>query len=300
MAQDAPPQPSESAADDKTEREERAVLGTHHEQGLAVYGSHAFDEESYAVRARLVTRRWFRGTHRNWLDALRSIVGADLYLASACHAGRESAWTRLRDEFRGRLVAVALRRGASPTEASEWADDTLADLSLPATVPGDARQIGRYSGRGALYSYLATLVLRRGADEVGSAVRRRLRIKRKSDAQAPQASHVDDGLIAAVGHETAERIRNALRDGMQACTSREHLVLVLKYRDGRPQTEIAELLKVGAPRVSRLVDQALRKVGDALRRELDGDPNNTSASWALVCDAVRRELAMQQLGEQAS
>ncbi len=206
----------------------------------------------------------------------------------------------MRDEFRGRLVAVSLRRGASPTEAAEWADDTLADLSLPATLPEDERRIGRYSGRGALYSYLATLVLRRGADEVGSAVRRRLRAHRKGKTDARRTSHDDDGLAATVGIETAERIRNALRDGMQACTPREHLVLVLKYRDGRPQTEIAELLRVGTPRVSRLVDQAQRKVGDALRRELDTDPSDVAGTWALVCDAVRRELAVQPGGEQAS
>ncbi len=285
----------ESDLDGAAEHTARVTIDQHHAQGVTVYGPHAYERPAFFERARLVTRRWYRGPPSDWISVLASLAGADFYLASACHAGRESAWTRLREDFRGRLRTVALRRGARPAEASEWADDTLADLSLPAILESDQRRIGSYSGRGALYAYLATLVLRRGADEVTSAARRRKRLHRKGASGIVRTSHDDDGLDTTVGRETASRVRQALRRGMDSCTPREHLALVLKFRDGLPQTEIAALLRVGTPRVSRLVSQALEKVGTALRRDLKDEPSGTEGAWMLVCDAVRRELGLRSV-----
>jgi hypothetical protein len=71
---------------------------------------------------------------------------------------------------------------------------------------------------------------------------------------------------------------------MRALTPKERLTLVLKHRDARPQREIARLLAVGEPRVSRLLAAAVARLRDAMARlgsAPEGAPGRPVADGAL-------------------
>ncbi len=274
---------------------ESSVLRAHFERGVTTYGDHAYPRKDFNQRAIRVTRRWFDGSQDEWLSTLAAIVGADLYLTSACDAGRESAWTKLRDAFRTRLKNVAMRKGMSAAQAADATDETFSDLSMPSHYDGDRLRIGRYTGRGALFVYLLTLVLRRRIDDVRRDHREHARAERSVRARPGEQTVTHGPLEAAVGKETAERIRQALSESLEALTSREHFALVLKYRDGVAQKDIATILDVGAPRVSRLLEQAVSKLAKGLRRRMQERPEDDAGMWALVCDAVKTELEEQRV-----
>ena len=283
---------SDSAASSPRAQAARAatLLDAHYARGRMQYGQLQYPFDPFRARATAKTRAWCQNESQPWLRAVEQLKGADFYLASACDAGRDPAWERLRDAFLGRLTGLALRRGVRKDDAVEWIDETLADLSLPRPEGLDERRIGAYSGRGPLFSFLATLVLRRRADAIDAAQRTRRREARRVRGAADQVdtTHV---LERAMGGELADVTRRALREALAALTPREHLVLVLKHRDGHSQREIARVLGVGAPRVSRLVDAGHRKVAVLLRERL-GDID-TPEGWQSACEAVRRELLEQ-------
>lgn len=271
----------------------RAILEGHYTRGQNEYGDFAYACDAFATRAIRSTERWSDSRGTRWLEDLRSLHGADFYLSSACDAGWDLAWARVRKAFLSRLLALLARRGAGRDDALEHVDETLADLSLPSRRPGDARRIGAYSGRGSLLSFLATLALRRRADALDrrrrATARETIRARRDRGLQ-----HGEQVLEEALGRELAAETCAALRRGLEACTPREHLVLVLKHRDGCSQRDIALALGIGAPRVSRLCEAAYRKVGAALHDHLASIRTaQSTAAWDVVCESVRRELMRQ-------
>jgi len=272
--------------------EVRQVVATHHAQGVQTYEDQGLSASAFGKRLLQLTRRWFGGADRELPRVLSNLAGADLYLASACEARRDSAWVKLRHAFRSRLLALGVSRSIPRESALEWIDDMLADLSLPPTRGEDQHRIGAYSGRGSLFSFLATLFLRRRADEVDAAARRRARSERKVEREGVRNQAAASSLERALGAELATEVREGLRGGLDACTAREHLALVLKYRDGRAQKDIARLLDVGPPRVSRLIEAGLAKVARSLEAHLEelGRAADHGDAWELVCDAVRQAL----------
>lgn len=272
--------------------EVQQVVANHHAQGIQTYEDHSLARGAFGQRLLRVTRRWFGGADRELPEALSKLAGADLYLTSACEARRDSAWVKLRHAFRGRLLALGVSRSMPRESALEWIDDMLADLSLPPTRGADQHRIGAYSGRGSLFSFLATLFLRKRADEIDAATRRRARGERKLEREGAGKQAAASSLERALGAELATQVREGLRGGLDACTAREHLALVLKYRDGRAQKDIARLLDVGPPRVSRLVEAGLAKVARGLEAHLEemGRAADHGDAWEMVCDAVRQAL----------
>ena len=161
---------------------------------------------------------------------------------------------------------------------------------MPSHFDGDRCRIGRYSGRGALFVYLLTMVLRRRIEDIRRDDREHARAERRARARPQDQSVTHGPLEAAVGKETAERIRGALAEALEELTSREHFALVLKYRDDVSQKDIATVLDIGAPRVSRLLSQAVSKLAKALRHRIGDTPEDDKRTWALVCGAVMTEL----------
>jgi RNA polymerase sigma factor (sigma-70 family) len=262
------------------------------EKGRAAHPLLALGPDSFARRALAAAhvrlRRAGALPERNRVEeVLRETDGADLFLAAACDEGVAGAWESLTETYVPRIVGLLRSRGASEDEAREIAEQLPGEAYEP-PADGTARtRIGTYTGWGSLFGWLAALALRRLADRRRAPDRRRDEVGRgRSPGRDP------DPAEALAGAETSSSLREGLEDAWSELGAKERLVLVLKYRDGLPQTSIAQALGVGPPRVSRLVAAATDKVRAAVRRRLPaseaGDPDRV---WRALRDAVGRHLA---------
>lgn len=230
--------------------------------------------------------------------ATRGLANGDLYLAVACDLGRPQAWERLQRRFRRPVRAFLKRRGASATEAEQILDDVWGLLAEP-PARGTARtRMGTYDGRGALASWLCTVAWRRLAD----LWRGRAGVS-SLDAEVDAISQHDDPATRLAADETEQLLGRALEEAWAALTARELEALVLKYVYRLPQTQIAASLDVGAPRVTRLLQSATRRLREALeaRFELRIRDDAPTLERAALSGVVERMLSRTEaeLGRRA-
>ncbi len=271
------------------------TLRRQHKAGIARYGDVGLSPDAFATAVRACIKRrldavGLDATSDRVTAALARLCGADLYLAQACEAGCAEAWSALDRLYTPRLLGLAIKQGADRTAAEDLVTALLADLALPSGPknPGNTL-IGTYRGTGSLFGWLAMILVRRIA---GAA--RRMRPASLDVAACSEGGTVADGARSdparsIVDRETTLVLERALRGAWDTCTPREQLALVLKFRDERAHRWIADVLRVGVPRVSQLLAQALAKLGTEARQRLpDGiDP----AVFAEAAVATRNLLA---------
>jgi RNA polymerase sigma factor (sigma-70 family) len=258
--------------------------------GVAEHGALALSFETFAQRATAATReRLARAGHdaqaRGTASALERAALADLYLAVACDERIPGAWEQFARRFETKIVAIAVRRGASRAEAEQIAKDLPGQVFAPPADGAARTRVGTFDGSGSLVGWLAVIVGR------GLADRRRAAARAPEAIDADLASRADDDPIdAAVGAETGIRFSDAMAEAWGSLTPREALALLLLHRDGLPQSQIARMFSVGEPRVSRIVAAASDKIRAAVVRRV-GAPTPNDATWNALRHAVSDSLA---------
>lgn len=222
----------------------------------------------------------------------------DVYLARACDHGIAGAWERLEGQYRKPALRFLRRRGAAADEAELLLDDLWSTLATPPPRGGARTRIGTYDGRGSLSSWLCTIAWRRLVD--GWRARAGSR-EVDSDAPAPAGQQHDPALHAS-REEAARLIGLGLEDAWAQMTARELQVIVLKYKHRLPQKEIARILRVGPPRVSRVLQSATSRLREAIARRFDrqSDWEVGGPGWDALLVTVERMLARADVDVEAS
>ena len=226
-----------------------------------------------------------------------SAVG-DVYLARACDAGVDGAWERLEACYRKPVLRFLRRRGAARDEAELLLDDLWSTLATPPPRGGAHTRLGTYDGRGSLSSWLCTVAWRRLVD--GWRARAGTR-EVEQDAPAP-AGRQHDPALRASREEAARLIGLGLEDAWSEMTARELQVIVLKYKHRLPQKQIARVLRIGPPRVSRVLQSATTRLREAIARRFDrqSDWEVGGPGWDALLVTVERMLARADVDVDAS
>ena len=215
----------------------------------------------------------------------------DLFLAIACAEGAAGAWEDFDREYAPRLRGLLRKHRTDDAEADDVVSDLSGYLCQPARDVKGTTRIGAYDGSSSLFSWLAVIVLR-------TARHHRSRL-----AAAPESgTAVDDVTVrrggpahSTISREMARRFQSAIASAWESLTSRERLAVLFKHRDGLRGCDIARLLGVGEPRVTRLLEAGLGRLRDAVRREMPDTPPGTStpdqAVWRAMTDVLARHLA---------
>jgi RNA polymerase sigma-70 factor len=247
-----------------------ALLRRGFDEGRAAHPGPGPTFEAYARHVLDRTRRRLSGDGGDppgdeVAEALSRAALADLYLAAACEENLPGAWEAFAGFARTTVLALALRAGASRAEAEELAQSIPGELY--AAPPGGAARtrLGTYDGSGSLAGWLAVIVRRRVAD------RRRGPAAAMVEIPAVPETRERDPAVLAEDAETARVFGEALRGAWAELTDRERFVLRLRFRDGVAQREIARLLGVGEPRVSRSIHVAVGKIRAAVLRRVGPD-----------------------------
>ncbi len=213
----------------------------------------------------------------------------DYYLARACDASVSGAWERLQSLYQRRLLAFLRRRGARRELAESLLEETWGALAAPPARGGADTAIGTYDGRGSLHAWLATVLWRRLTDHW----RARSADGGPEPSEGETAHPERDPATRVADAETARRLALALEEAWANLTPRELQAVVLKYRHQLPQTEIAAILAVSPPRVTRLLQAAATRLRVEIESRLGAQPewNTEGAGWARLFEALERILA---------
>ena len=211
----------------------------------------------------------------------------DLSLARACDEGDPRAWARLRTVYVPRLTGLARARGLAGSTAADAVDDLLQDVALPA--PGGAARtlLGTYAGTGSLFGWLAAVLVRRIARAARKGARRAEVVEGVPAARPGE----DDPLSALLDEERRARFERAIDAAWGRCTRNERLAILSTHRHGLLQREVARVLGVGRPRVTRLLAAGIERLRAAALDALGGDAPEGRRAWDAFRGTIDRHLA---------
>jgi len=266
--------------------------------GRETYGRLALSREAFAAHVTgLLRRRLDRfdleATPERLLVSLDAAAGPDLYLAAACDAGDEAAWRILHDRFDRHLAARLVRRGARGTKPAQLVHDLFGELAMPAPKGRARTLIGTFDGSGSLLGWLTSILSRRLGRKGGRKREHTLReVEDEAGVAYPRraTTAASDPFEAAAGRDQAAVWRRAFEHGWTQLSSRERLVLVLKYHEGLRQREVATALGITESAISRHVSRAVARLKLALRSSaIDGEPG--ADLWEALGRAVSENLS---------
>ncbi len=202
----------------------------------------------------------------NFMMRLSRVAGAEIYLAIACEEHVPGAWEAFQATHAEDLRRAAVRHRAPGTDSEEIAEGLIGDLFAPPAGGATRTRIGTWDGSGPLGAWLAAVLRNRFLDAKRSAdgETRRREVRRRTPAPGAAERPEDDPALAAEAEEERARFEQRLKDAWEELTPSEMLALTLKFRDGRSQVDIAALLEVGEPRVSRIVASGIRKLRERM------------------------------------
>lgn len=193
-------------------------------------------------------------------EVLARIPADDVYLAAACGQGDAGA------------IAAFCAQLFPPTRASLaklGADDATIDevlqrlrITLFVGDTGRQRQIGSYSARGRLRSWVRTIAVR--------TCRRLMGTGHGDDAAALENLPIagDDPEIELLKEQYGEQFRASFRAALAALSDRERNVLRQHYIDGLSIDKLGTLYRVHRATAARWVSRARRALLDTTRTNL--------------------------------
>jgi len=250
-----------------------------YEAGRALYPAVLLEYESY----RAVVEK-SRGTPPPGEHA------ADVFLAAACAEGVDEAWSVFRSDVVPRVRAFLLRRSAARQDADSVCETLAGHLWEPPARSAATSRIATYRGDSSLLTWTNVVAWRLLEGQWRAAAR-----GRAERGPTTVADIAPSPLESVIGLEKAERFEVALKHAWRTLTARERLAVLLRYRDGLTQKNVAHLMGVGEPRVSRLIKAGVQRLRAELTRSVRETPPGRSGVdaelWAALREAISKEGA---------
>jgi len=195
-------------------------------------------------------------------EHVRRLSLDDLYLASACAQGEESAWEECLARH-GDFVRGFARRFLREPAASDVADQVIADL-------WERRKMARYEGRSALRTWLGAIVAHAAMNAV-KADRRWLPLEGEGPGPRRQERSGSPPDVAAT--EDRSLFEGLVRKAMEGLSADDKLLILLHYEQDLTLDEMAIAVggsKAGlSRRLKRAREQLLASI-DSMARSRTG------------------------------
>lgn len=187
---------------------------------------------------------------------LRALHLRDLALAHACARGKDVAWQRFIDHFRGPLREAAIAITRSSSDGQDLADSLFSELF--GLTERDGRRwspLTTYSGRGSLMGWLRATLAQRHVDR-HRVVRRETELESDAIPAPPTTPHPEPQTLAQLSQTLAATLRSL--------SAEDRFLLTAYFLDGRTLLDLARLLRMHEATISRRV----RRLTDDVHRRL--------------------------------
>lgn len=203
-------------------------------------------------------------------EHVRRLSLDDLYLASACAQGEESAWEECLARH-GDFVRGFARRFLREPAASDVADQVIADL-------WQRRKMAGYEGRSTLRTWLGAIVAHAAMNAI-KADRRVLRLE--GEGPGPRGREHSASPPDPAATEDQSLFEGLVREAMEVLSSEDKLLILLHYEQGLTLDEMAIAVggsKAGLSRKLKRARERLRASIDALAHSRTGVSGETLRS----------------------
>jgi len=233
------------------------VLADQLADGRATWPEVALEDAAYLVRlAAAIGDRPGESAER----VVRTMPGADLFLAAACTTGDERAIAAFRAALWPAVRDVLARLGAGAALLDETEQRVLEMLFV--APPGGRPQIAGYSGRGRLRSWLRSIGVRTGRRLMGAAV------GAGGDDLERMPAAVDDPQLELLRTQYAGTFRTAVVTAFARLTDRQRNLLRQYHLDELTIDQLGTLYHVNRATAARWVIGARAALLEATRELL--------------------------------
>ncbi len=185
-------------------------------------------------------------------DFLSRLARDDLYLATACLAGEESAWQELATAHFDFLRQFA-RRFVPADAARDIADAVIADI-------WERDKLRQYGGRSSLRTWLAAVVAH-AALNARPGIERTRPLDTQHAGMTSASAPADD----AAAREAASLLARMVKEELRALPAAERSLLLLYYEQSMTLDELAATFGASAPAISR----RLKRIRETLLAALE-------------------------------
>jgi RNA polymerase sigma-70 factor (ECF subfamily) len=218
---------------------------------------------------------------------LRTMPAADLYLALACRSGDAAALAAFREHLLPTVRSALGKLGVPPATIDETEQRVLVMLFV-----GPTAQIGQYSGRGRLRSWVRSIAVRTARRMLGVA----------ANDVAAAASDLPDAVrdpeLDLLRARYANEVRAALKRAFGELDDRARNVLRQYHIDGLTIDQLATLYRVHRATAARWVASSRLTIVARTRELLAAELRLAPSEADSVIRLVRSELSIS-LGELA-
>jgi RNA polymerase sigma-70 factor (ECF subfamily) len=218
----------------------------------------------------------------------RALRLPELALAQACALGRDAAWQRFLNLYRGPLTQAAIAITGSATLGHDLADSLYAELLGLSERAGQRRSpLASYSGRGSLLGWLRTTLAQRHIDHH----RRTHRETPLDDLDAAAPTSAATPLSAEL-----TRLKQAVAHTFTALPPDDRFLLASYFVDQKTLLQIARLLNVHEATVSRKLKRLTTDMHKQLLLNLQsGGLSKRAAEEALGADPRDLDINLRSL-----
>ncbi len=257
------------------------LLDEQYAAAAALWQGVAVSRERYlAELARRINERASEDAGR----VLRTMPGPDLYLAIGCADRDAGALAAFRDAMVPPLRRALGRLALAPATIDETVQRVLVLLFVG---DGGPPQIGKYSGKGTLRSWVRSIGVRTGrrlaglGHDIGN-----------EDEIAALPAAVADPELELLRARYAEQVRRAFATAFRELTERERNVLRQYHIDGLTIDQLAALYQVNRATTARWVAGARLSVVAKTRAQLVDQFGIAATDVDSIIRIVRSQLAL--------
>jgi RNA polymerase sigma-70 factor len=260
------------------------LVQSRYQSALALHGDLGVDCLAFETHLKCISDRFYRDHEASQLNLVRfvqSLHTNDLMLALSCARGSNAGWQRFSTLYRRYLTDQIRRLTGIGPDPQELGDAVWIDLFLP-DRSGQSR-IASYDGRSSLATWLRVVVSNRMINE---RLRKGSRLSNLSGIPEPaDAKALHDVESRLRVNRYREMILSCFERALQRLSTRDRLVLLLRYDQELQLGQIARLFSVHQANITRQIDRVMDRLRNDLRDLLAED-------HGLGSDAVQECLSV--------
>lgn len=227
-------------------------------------------------------------------STIRSFINAlhleDLYLATACAQGDNSAWEKFLKLYKDVIFKTAYSCCDSADTALELAESILSELFMPRSLERNESKIATYNGRGSLKGWLRAVISRAAID----MIRRKKRFTQLDpESREHQRLAISTPVTSFDGRHLREA-ENALGNVLKELPDKEKMLLNFYYYHNLSLKEIAVYFNVHEATISRWLDAIRKKIKKSVERRLKTESGLKAMQlkelWSTGLDRINLDL----------
>jgi len=234
------------------------MIARSYETAYAYHGDFGLEPETYLNHFYSIIEKHLGADRISSVtcEFVNKLHSDDLYLAVACVQGSEAAWSRFMLKYGPYIHSVSRHMCTSTHAAKDLADSIPGHVFMPDS--NGRSRMASYEGFRPLTTWLAAIIKHKALNE------HRLKFNNLESLdrvlEQTYESSIDKIELSITASRYEPGVRDSIRQAFSLLSDRERFILRLRYEQELKISQIARMLNVKSPAVSRQLDRIREKL----------------------------------------